>query len=231
MRIQNLFAAVAAFTITIAGLGPASASAGEVSLATTCTGELVLEYTGQVDFGDTALILEWVEMTGITSILINSPGGYAYEGINLNRMARAHNLRTIAGESFGAWSAAGLFWIGGTGEYESDTAQAGFHYAYVPFNENAKTDTVNAIMANCILLSLRNEQATEDLLFLMDTVRERWGWAGFVVFSVQDGVSLIDVSAPTTSPEDTETFETIEEVKSPARRNAENPLMLPIMEN
>ena len=69
------------------------------------------------------------------------------------------------------------------------------------------------------------------MCWLLDTVRERWGWAGFVVFSVQDGVSLIDVSAPTTSPEDTETFETIEEVKSPARRNAENPLMLPIMEN
>ena len=227
--IRTIIAAAAAFTITIAGLGPASASAGTVDLATTIDGNLVLEYTGEVDFGDTALIEEWVEMTGISTILINSPGGYAYEGINLNRMARRLGLRTIAGSSFGAWSAAGLFWVGGTGEYEDETAQAGFHYAYVPYNPSIKTDTVNCIMSNCILLSLGSEQATEDLLHLMDTVRARWDWAGFVVFK-RDGISLVDVTATPEDEADTDIFETIAETKGPKSRDSSLPSAAPIME-
>lgn len=210
-------------------ISPAASTAGELNVTTTLTGEPALHYTGEVYYGDAAKIEGAVEVTGITLILIDSPGGMAYEGVALNRMARRLGLRTMAGNSFGAWSAAGLLWVGGSLEYESETAAAGFHYAYVPGRPDIKTDTINSIMANCLLLSLRNERATEDLLHMMDQARTLWGWAGFVVFT-KTGVTMLDVTAPTQTDLTDDQVDTLVEVKCPVEGPQSEAPTDPVME-
>lgn len=93
-----------------------------------------VDYSGDVRDGDSEKLAELMEECGdaVVYITINSPGGSAFEGIDLFWEAERHaNLVTIAGKDFGAWSAAAVFWLGSPRDwFEGADAKVGFHAAY-----------------------------------------------------------------------------------------------------
>lgn len=176
------------------GISVPMAWGGTCTPTVSCEGELVIEYTGIVLPGDVDKVVRSIEESNITTILINSPGGIAQTGIALNRLARRLGLRTLAGEDFGAWSAAGLFWLGGSREFQGE-GQAGLHFAFNGFGiTTGPTDYINSVMAVCMDRSISDEDTVIAILALMDLARNRHGVSGFVVLA-EDEVTIEDLSA------------------------------------
>jgi len=87
-------------------------------------------YTGEVNAGDSKKLVELFADTDKTLVIvIDSPGGSAYDGIDLYWTAKRLGIKTVAGSSFGAYSAAAIFWLGGSADMIEGSI-AGFHLAY-----------------------------------------------------------------------------------------------------
>jgi len=176
------------------GVSVLMALGGTCTPTVSCEGELVIEYTGVVLPGDCDKIVKSIEESNITTILINSPGGIAQTGVALNKLARKLELRTLAGEDFGAWSAAGLFWLGGSREFQGE-GQAGLHFAFNGFGATTgPTDYINSVIAVCMDRSISDEDVVIAILSLMNLARNRHGVSGFVVLA-EDEVAIEDLSA------------------------------------
>ena len=181
------------YYLIITGISVPTVWGGTCIPTLSCEGDLVIEYTGVVLPGDCYKIEKCVEETDITTILINSPGGIAQVGIALNRLARRLELKTIAGEDLGAWSAAGLFWLGGSKEHQGE-GRAGLHFAFNGLDISTRpTDYTNSIMAVCMDRSIVEENTVIDILSLMELARNMHGVSGFVVLA-EDSISIEDLS-------------------------------------
>lgn len=149
------------------------------------TGEerCAFHFDGPVTQGDSARLEEAILATGAGLVVINSPGGSAIEGVLLNEVAVRYSLRTVAGKDFGAWSAAAVFWMGGTREYESsDESLVGMHWAYVPGIPESNTDLINSLITLAIYdAENHNRINTSVLLLKMEIARSRYGTQGFVI--------------------------------------------------
>ncbi len=108
--------------------------AGDFTLKTIDSSGVWYEYIGTVLDSD-AEQLRGIMVTfpgKNVFVTINSGGGSAFGGLALFWEAeRWDNLTTIAGKDYGAWSAAGMFWLGSPRDwFESSESRVGFHQAY-----------------------------------------------------------------------------------------------------
>lgn len=179
----RLFLAALA-TVLSAQAAPA-ATLTEFCFKDPITGEerCAFHFDGPVTKGDSARLEEAILATGAALVIINSPGGSAIEGVLLNEVAVRYSLRTVAGKDFGAWSAAAVFWMGGTREYESnDESLVGMHWAYVPGIPEFNTDLINSLITLAIYdAENHNRINTSVLLLKMEIARSRYGTQGFVI--------------------------------------------------
>lgn len=110
------------------------ASGGEFTFVKKDSHGAWYEYSGEVLEEDAdqlkGIMRIWPD--DLVFVTINSGGGSAFGGLSLFWEAEQHsNLVTIAGEEFGAWSAAAMFWMGSPWDwFEGETAKVGFHQAY-----------------------------------------------------------------------------------------------------
>jgi hypothetical protein len=166
------------------------------------TGEesCALYFDGMVLPGDAERLEKTVLDSGAVLVLINSPGGSALEGVLLNEVAIRHSLRTVAGKDFGAWSAAAVFWMGGTREYESQNdSLVGIHWAYMPGMPEYNTDLINSIITLAIYDAEGHSRVdTQILLFKMEIARSRYGTQGFVIRSQDRNWEIKDMNSSQT---------------------------------
>lgn len=122
------------FVMALVALISSSAFAGDFVVTSQDSESVRVHYTGFVldtDADDLAVVMS--KAKGRTVYLtIDSPGGSAWGGLALFWEAERHiNLITIAGDMFGAYSAAAIFWMGSPRDYfESKEARVCFHSAY-----------------------------------------------------------------------------------------------------
>lgn len=180
---------------------PRECAAGTFTLVNETEGAIVYTYTGSVDFGDTAMLRELdAEVVGKQKelvVIIDSPGGAAYEGVDLYWAAKELNLITIAGSDFGAYSAAAMFWAGGSGEM-MEGSLAGFHLAYCnPYSPpGCWVADIDGEMLKC-LLDRFGRVRTAELFNQMNIALETYGVNGFVMFKAVDGELIVKVEDPT----------------------------------
>ena len=133
------------FIMALVALGLTSAAAaGRFEIIDHDYASVEVEYTGTVDFGDTA---EWTRVTSyadgrVIILVINSGGGYADAGIDLYWALEAYpNLVTRAGAAYGAYSAAAIMWLAGDyRELEQGGGQVWFHAAYCNWDSDSSPD-------------------------------------------------------------------------------------------
>ena len=126
--------ALVALTLSSAAL------AGDFRLKEEDSSSITVEYTGMVDFYDVDrwnAIAEYADGR-VVFLIINSGGGYAHAGIDLYWVLEGYkNLVTIAGEDFGAWSAAAIMWTAGdVRQFENGKGQVWFHAAYCSWDSD-----------------------------------------------------------------------------------------------
>lgn len=131
-------------------------------------------------------------------VIIDSPGGAAYEGVELYWVAKELKVTTFAGKKFGAYSAAAMFWAGGSGDM-MEGSLAGFHLAYCnPYNPpGCYTPDIDAEMLKCLLDKFGRKRAIE-LTQQMLTALDTYGVNGFVMFKCIGGEMIVKVEDPTT---------------------------------
>jgi hypothetical protein len=118
MAIGSICSGVVAGTFTI--------TAGDEST-------ISVEYTGTVENYDldSWYIVEDFADGRVILLTINSPGGDAYAGLRLYAaLAENDRLVTIAGGSYGAWSAAAIMWLAGDHKLIEEHGAVWFHAAY-----------------------------------------------------------------------------------------------------
>lgn len=176
---------LAALAIILSAQAAPAATLTEFCFQDSLTGEerCGFRFEGPVVRGDAARLEEAILSTGASLIIINSPGGSAIEGVLLNEVAVRYHLRTLAGKDFGAWSAAAVFWMGGTREYESsEDSLVGMHWAYVPGMPEYNTDLINSMITLTIYDAEQHSRTHTNLLLLkMESARSRYGSQGFVI--------------------------------------------------
>ncbi len=130
-------------------------------------------------------------------IVVDSPGGAAYEGVALYWAAKDLKLKTVAGTKFGAYSAAALFWAGGSGDLIPGSL-AGFHLAYCnPYNPpGCYVADIDSKVLKCMIDKFGRERACE-IFNQMNIALDKHGVRGFVMFKMgEDGLKVV-VEDPT----------------------------------
>jgi len=145
-------------------------------------------YTGVVTFGDAANLRDICETTDKkVAVVIDSPGGAAYEGVALYWMAKRFDVITCPGADFGAYSAAALFWLGGDSAMIEGSI-AGFHLAYCDAWNPPGCDTadIDGEFFKCLIDALGRHEAVA-LWAQMQTALDTHGVNGFVLYAMVDG--------------------------------------------
>lgn len=156
-------------------------------------------YTGTVYTGDSEKLERLVAESDLeVVVIIDSPGGAAYEGIELYWAAKRLEIRTIAGTKFGAYSAAALFWMGGSGDL-IEGSLAGFHLAYCnPYNPpGCYVADIDSKMMKCFYDKFGRARSHE-MFGLMLQALDKFGVNGFVMFKMTSGKLVVAVEDPTT---------------------------------
>ena len=174
-----------------------TAFAGDFTLLTEDETTVLYSYEGVVNDGDAEDLRElYLECDKDFHVIIDSPGGSAYEGVRLYWVANTYGINTIAGHKYGAYSAAALFWLGGSGDM-LEGSRAGFHLAYCnPYNPpGCWTADIDAEMLKCCLDALGRER-TAELFNQMNIALKSFGVNGFVMFKCIDGELTVIVEDP-----------------------------------
>ena len=145
----------------------------------------VIYYYGIVETWDAPDLKAVVKATGAKTVLISSPGGSAAGGIRLFDAARELKLNTCA-MGMGAWSAAGMFWLGGANTRIIGDCQVGFHYAYNGFSEQPAPQVFHAAVGSRTALAFGTAEPADDLLFAQQVAYDKFGIAGFAVMTNTD---------------------------------------------
>ena len=117
-------------------------------------------------------------------VTINSGGGSAFGGLALFWEAeRWDNLTTIAGKDYGAWSAAGIFWLGSPRDwFESKESKVGFHQAYCnPYHPpGCDIGPFRARLIECL-----NKAGYHGITFdaWLSDVQRTWGVSGWALLT------------------------------------------------
>ena len=175
--------------------------AGEYVFIAATDEKVAFSYTGEVTSQDAEMLdvlaRAW---SGYELIIhIDSPGGLAYEGVELYWMAKRHNVTTVAGHHFGAYSAAALFWLGGGDKALTvDGSIVGFHLAYCnPYNPpGCPTADVDGEFYKILIDSL-GRKAAHELWGRMLSVLDVYGSQGFVLYKQVEGTLVIVETIPT----------------------------------
>ena len=168
-----------------------------------------IAFEGIVERGDARAVKALVRTHNCKMVLIASPGGSALEGLELYDMAVAEELHTTS-VGFGAWSAAAMFWMGGTKTTILPNSQVGFHFAYDGWTGQPAPQWWHATVGARVQDSIARSKAFKDPTGVTDMTLSQWqeaydryGTAGFFVFQADaEGkvtTAVIDSSAPTSS--------------------------------
>lgn len=157
--------------------------------------KVAFSYTGAVTEQDAKMLdvlaKAWSDRKLI--IHIDSPGGDAYEGVRLYWTAKRHGVSTLAGYRFGAYSAAGLFWLGGQEDALTvEGSIVGFHLAYCnPWKPpGCDTSDIDGEFQK-VLIDALGRRGAHKLWSQMLDVLDSHGSQGFVIWEQKDG-SLIE---------------------------------------
>jgi hypothetical protein len=166
----------------------ARASAGEFTLLQEDDSLITYSYTGTVNTGDSRDLRDLHAGTSKdVVIVIDSPGGAAYEGVDLYWATKELGTKTVAGNKFGAYSAAALFWLGGSGDMINGSL-AGFHLAYYTSWNPPGGDTADIDGAFFkILVDAYGRHEGAALWMEMQAALDAHGTNGFVLMTMVDG--------------------------------------------
>ena len=185
-------------TLLIMTLFAAPALGGEFTISYDHA-EMVVDYTGTVEYDDDAKLEELMIEAGDQDvyIFINSPGGSAWGGVGLYLEAQEwDNLILVAGADYGAWSAAAMFWMGADSKFVEVGGIVGLHLAYCnPYNPpGCDTTEIDATMlammhetfgvdqGNCIwqgLLDMREKYGVSGWIGILNSPFKPQGWFSF----------------------------------------------------
>ena len=128
------------FVIALVAMCFAStAFGGTFEITEETAGHVDVHYTGMVTFDDVAKWRAIVEIADgkIIYLTIDSGGGYAFAGVDLYWELEAYPyLVTIAGNDFGAWSAAAIMWTAGDYRQVAKGGGVWFHAAYCTWDSD-----------------------------------------------------------------------------------------------
>ena len=185
--MKNLKLAILAMLVLTA-----QATAGRFFVTDIDASGIWVEYTGTVTDDDSSALRTLMdEARGRTVfVTINSGGGSAYGGLQLFWTAEQYpNLVTIAGERYGAWSAAAMFWLGSPRDwFEGPEARVAFHQAYCDDSNPPGCDLSRFqihLMEALEFAGYNSWHFNEHL----NTVQATWGVSGWVCLR-QDGWSF-----------------------------------------
>lgn len=168
-----------------------------------------IAFEGIVERGDARAVKALVKAHNCKLVLIASPGGSAFEGLELYDMAVEQELHTTA-VGFGAWSAAAMFWMGGTSQTVLPSSQVGFHFAYDGWTGEPAPQWWHATVGARVRDSIERTKAFKDINGVTDMTLGQWqeaydryGTAGFFVYQSDDEgnitTAVIDSAAPTSA--------------------------------
>lgn len=167
-----------------------------------------IAFEGIVERGDARAVRALVEAKNCKLVLIASPGGSAYEGLELFDVADELDLNCTA-VGFGAWSAAAMFWMGAEGNNILPNSQVGFHYAYDGYTNEPAPQWWHASVGARVHVAIsrgdfkKPTAITDATLSRWQQAYDRFGTAGFFVMQADaEGritTDVIDSSAPTSS--------------------------------
>ena len=165
------------------------ALAGDFKIVTIDNNWVIVDYTGMVDHSDAPALRELMETYPEFQVMvfIDSGGGYAYAGCDLYWEAKRHdNLHTVGGYKYGAWSAAAMFWLGGSSRHIAEGGIVGFHLAYCDARNPPGCDTrdIDAEMHLILEDAFGCDRAA--------TIRDGLEWARGM-FGVSGWVALFDI--------------------------------------
>jgi len=167
-----------------------------------------IAFEGIVERGDARAVKALVTAHDCKLVLIASPGGSAYEGLELFDVANELDLNCTA-VGFGAWSAAAMFWMGGENNNILPNSQVGFHYAYDGYTNRPAPQWWHAAVGARVHIAMERGDfrkpttMTDATLSRWQQAYDRFGTAGFFVMQADDKgtitTDVIDSSAPTSS--------------------------------
>ena len=149
-----------------------------------------VSFTGPIERGDTAQLLAVFEAQqgADFTLTIESPGGWAVEGIMLlDAMVMYPGKITTVAVGTGAWSAGGMMWLGGDRTLIAPNSVVAFHLSYVEGCFECDTGPINAliggVMANAaVARGPERWPFMRSLLIDMAECRSQFGPQGFVMF-------------------------------------------------
>lgn len=180
-----------------------TAMAGDFKVHPTTSDWLTVDYTGTIDFEDEGKFRKIMDENPDKKVMlfIDSGGGYAWAGVDLYWAARDYRdrLHTVAGYDFGAWSAAALFWAGGT-KHIAVGGAVGFHLAYCNAWNPPGCDTRDIDAAMQLILEEEfGCTLASELRDALEWVRGMYGVSGWVVLG-EEGAYILDTRTYISSP-------------------------------
>ncbi len=144
---------------------------------------VMYQFHGVVERGDEENLnkIAFYHFNQEVHIMIDSPGGCAWTGINLYWAAKEHEIITHAGTYDGAWSAAALFWMGGQDyAHTVEGSMVGWHLAYCPWLTECDTSKIDGALMEVLVDCFGREQSHIMWCRMMEAF-DQHGTQGFVV--------------------------------------------------
>jgi hypothetical protein len=119
-----------AISIALSVIFSNASSAAEFSRTATTGGPDVIAISGELALGDEKKFIDFALGTQRALVVLQSPGGNLYAGIEIGRAIHLKGFATLVPDGVQCASACALAWLAGVPRLMGETAQVGFHAVY-----------------------------------------------------------------------------------------------------
>jgi len=168
-------AAILAFSL-LAG----TAQAAKMELSKTTDGQMMVYLSGDIERGDAKKLASTIESETssgrkVTTLFLNSPGGYVSEGVMMSNIVRNYKLGTIVMDGDVCASACFIVFAAGELRTAGKKANVGVHHAYDGRTDNVTEDSATATdtMAQ---VSIRLGVSPEVITKMRETAPDKMAW-------------------------------------------------------
>ena len=141
------------------------AAAAEITHTRKADGSHVVTISGQIHHGDDKKFIEvtWGLFDDTVTVILNSPGGYLQEAVNIGRRIRSRKYETRVQNGAACNSACTLIWLAGTSRHLDPRARLGFHSAAIDSRPPYKRSEPGNAAEAAYMTELRVPQQVIDL--------------------------------------------------------------------
>jgi hypothetical protein len=152
-------------------------AAAEFSRTPTNGGPDIIAIAGDFVLGDEKKFIDLALSTQNAVVVLESPGGSLYAGIEIGRTIHLKGFATLVPDSVRCASACALAWLGGSPRLMGETGQVGFHAVYTTKDGQATISSAGNALVGAYLNQLG--LSTSAVLYISTPPPEGIQWLSF----------------------------------------------------